>query len=59
MRADQEFLKKLEKNLMTTEEVLDEASKDEVIKSTEEMKIIVREGLHFLQEREEFWTNVK
>lgn len=59
MRADQEFLKKLEKNLMTTEEVLDEASNDEVIKSTEEMKIIVREGLHFLQEREEFWTNVK
>ena len=44
---------------MTTEEVLDEASNDEVIKSTEEMKIIVREGLHFLQEREEFWTNVK
>ena len=59
MRADQEFLKKLEKNLMTTEEVLDEASNDEVIKSTEEMKIIVREGLHLLQEREEFWTNVK
>ena len=59
MRADQEFLKKLEKNLMTTEEVLDEASNDEVMKSTEEMKIIVREGLHFLQEREEFWTNVK
>ena len=59
MRADQEFLKKLEKNLVTTEEVLDEASNDEVIKSTEEMKIIVREGLHFLQEREEFWTNVK
>ena len=54
MRADQEFLKKLEKNLMTTEEVLDEASNDEVIKSTEEMKIIVMEGLHFLQEREEF-----
>ena len=59
MRADQEFLKKLEKNLVTTGEVLDEASNDEVIKSTEEMKIIVREGLHFLQEREEFWTNVK
>ena len=59
MRSDHEFLKHLQNILGPAGEASEDVTKHKIVDSTETMKIIVKEGLDFLQDREEFWTNVK
>ena len=59
MRADYEFLKNLENILQHDEETLDTAETEDLMETKEGMRTIVQEALTFLEERDEFWTNVK
>ena len=61
MRTDYEFLKNLENILEPGEgeEILDTAETEDILDTKEEMRRIVQEAVTFLEERDEFWTNVK
>ena len=61
MRGDYEFLKNLENILKPSEgeETLDIAETEEIVETKEGMRRIVQEAVTFLEERDEFWTNVK
>ena len=66
MRADYEFLKSLETKLGPSVEELNETTNannsptyNDILENKEEIKETVKAGLHFLEDREEFWTNVK
>ena len=59
MRADYGFLKNLENILQHGEETLNIAETEDIMKTEEGMRTIVQEALTFLEERDEFWTNVK
>ena len=59
MRADYGFLKNLGNILQHGEETLNIAETEDIMKTEEGMRTIVQEALTFLEERDEFWTNVK
>ena len=59
MRADYEFLKNLENILQHGVETFDGAEREDIMETREGMKTIVQEAITFLEERDEFWTNVK
>ena len=59
MRADYEFLKNLENILHHGVETFDSAEREDIMETREGMKTIVQEAITFLEERDEFWTNVK
>ena len=59
MRADYGFLKNLENILQHGEETLNITEAEDIMKTEEGMRTIVQEALTFLEERDEFWTNVK
>lgn len=59
MRADYEFLKNLENILQHGVETFDSAEREDIMETREGMKTIVQEAITFLEERDEFWTNVK
>ena len=58
MRADYEFLKNLE-NILEPREAGDVAETEGVMETKEGVRRIVQEAVTFLEERDEFWTNVK
>ena len=59
MRADYGFLKNLKNILQHGEETLNITETEDIMKTEEGMRTIVQEALTFLEERDEFWTNVK
>ena len=59
MRADYGFLKNLENIFQHGEETLNITEAEDIMKTEEGMRTIVQEALTFLEERDEFWTNVK
>ena len=59
MRADYGFLKNLENILQHGGEILSNTGTEDIMKTEEGMRTIVEEALTFLEERDEFWTNVK
>ena len=61
MRADYEFLKNLENILEPdeAEETDDIAETEGILETKEGMRRIVQEAVTFLEERDEFWTNIK
>lgn len=59
MRADYEFLKNLENIFQHGVETFDSAEREDIMETREGMKTIVQEAITFLEERDEFWTNVK
>ena len=58
MRADYEFLKKLEL-VLQQDEVTEENTCESILRSKDEMEKIVEEAVTFLEEREQFWANIK
>ena len=59
MQPDYEFLKNLENILQTGEETLDFTEIDDIMATKNGLRKIVEEAATFLEERDEFWTNVK
>ena len=60
MQPDYEFLKNLENILQLGEETsVDIAETESIVETKKGLRNIVEEAATFLEERDEFWTNVK